>query len=97
MLIDENKKLHFKFTCKNWDSAIDYINQASKIAESEEIQHHPDLHLTKYRDIEVILHTHSAQGLTLYDFKLAKALDKIKINFSPKFLSTHPNIHVISV
>ena len=93
-LTDDNKKLHFKFTCKNWQAAIDYINQASRIAESEQIQHHPDLHLTKYRDVEVVLHTHSAQGITNYDFKLAKALDKININFSPKFLRSNPHVQI---
>ena len=91
-LIDECKKLRFKFTCRNWISAINFITQASVVAESDIVQHHPDLHLTKYRDIEVILHTHSANGLTLYDFKLARELDKIKIDYSPKFLRSNPQV-----
>jgi len=91
-LIDDFKKLRFKFTCRNWKSSIDFINAASAIAESDSVSHHPDIHLTRYRDIEVVLHTHSAAGLTLYDFRLARELDKIVIDFSPKFLKSNPHI-----
>lgn len=75
-----------RFTCKNWQAAIDFINRASEVA--ERIGHHPDISLTKYRDIEVRLVTHSgpAPGLTRLDFGVAKELDAVPVDYSPKWL-----------
>ena len=75
-----------RFTCKNWQAAIDFINRASEVA--EKIGHHPDISLTKYRDIEVKLVTHSgpAPGLTRLDFIVAKELDAVPVDYSPKWL-----------
>jgi len=87
---DDSQRLVRKFTCRNWQAAIDYIQAASVVAESEEIQHHPDIHLTRYRDIEVSLMTHFAKGLTDYDFALAKKLDTIVADYSPKWLKANP-------
>ena len=89
ILSDDKKQLKREFTCRNWQSAIQYINKASEIAESVNIEHHPDIHLTKYRNIEVVLWTHAAGGLTVYDFKLAVGLDTIEIDYSPKWLASH--------
>jgi 4a-hydroxytetrahydrobiopterin dehydratase len=88
ILSEDYLQIKRKFRCRNWKAAIDFINAASEIAESEAIQHHPDINLTKYRDVEVILWTHAAGGLTLYDFKLAKALETIEIDYSPKWLKS---------
>jgi 4a-hydroxytetrahydrobiopterin dehydratase len=76
-----------RFTCKNWQAAIDFINGASSVAEG--IGHHPDLSLTKYRDIAVTLVTHSLSppGLTDLDLVVAKALDAVPIDYSKKFLT----------
>eukprot|EP01041_Mallomonas_annulata_P013484 gene13484-28582_t len=84
------KSITRKFTCRNWQACINFINAASELAESDNVQHHPDIHLTKYRDIELILHTHAAHGLTKYDFCLAKELDKVTIDYSPKWLLKNP-------
>ena len=47
-VLDGDKlKLIRKFRCRNWKAAISFINAASIIAESEEIQHHPDINLTR--------------------------------------------------
>lgn len=75
-----------KFKCRNWQAAIDFINAASVISEREDISHHPDLHLTMYRNVEITLWTHAAGGLTSWDFKLARALEGIKVDYSPKWL-----------
>jgi 4a-hydroxytetrahydrobiopterin dehydratase len=42
---------------------------------AQRMDHHPDLHLTGYRKLKVVLSTHSAGGLTLKDFRLAAEIE----------------------
>mmetsp|Transcript_20673 Transcript_20673/g.31606 ORF Transcript_20673/g.31606 Transcript_20673/m.31606 type:complete len:110 (+) Transcript_20673:57-386(+) len=82
-------KISRKFTAKNFQAALDCISQVGVIAERE--GHHPDLHLTSYRDVEIVLFTHKVGGVTLNDFALARALDlEVKISYSPKWLQENP-------
>ncbi len=90
VLADDHKSISRRFTCRNWQAAMNVMNEVGSIAESKDIQHHPDLHLTNYRELEICIHTHAAGGLTKYDFLLARALDSVKIDFSPKWLKEHP-------
>ena len=53
-------------------------------------QHHPDLHLTGYRNVEVVLFTHSIGGVTENDLIMAEEIDKIPVAYSPKWLKEHP-------
>jgi 4a-hydroxytetrahydrobiopterin dehydratase len=89
---EERKALTREFTLRNFAAAIDFINNAALVAEREDIRHHPDIHLFEYRKLRVRLSTHAAGGLTIYDFKLAHALDEIKIDYSPKWLKSHPEL-----
>ena len=77
-----------KFTAKNFQCALDCVNAMGAIAEEE--SHHPDFHLTNYRDVEVILFTHKLGGITESDLKLAEKLDKVEIVYSPKWLKSNP-------
>jgi 4a-hydroxytetrahydrobiopterin dehydratase len=85
-LSPDHQRISRTFTARNFKAAIDFINEAAIVAEREDIQHHPELHITRYRDVTVELFTHSAEGLTEYDFKLAKALEGIQVDYSPKWL-----------
>jgi 4a-hydroxytetrahydrobiopterin dehydratase len=59
------------------------------IAERE--GHHPDFHLTNYRDVTIEIFTHKLGGLTMNDFVLAKHLtDEVSVDYSPKWLKAHP-------
>jgi pterin-4a-carbinolamine dehydratase len=89
-LSTDGKKLTRKFTCRNWHAAMNVIHEISLIAERRDINHHPDLHLTQYRDLQIDIQTHTTGGLTILDFKLARLLDAIEIDFSPKWLFAHP-------
>ena len=53
------------------------FNAIGKIAEAE--GHHPDLHLTGYRNVAVELSTHAVSGLTENDFILAAKIDKLPV------------------
>ena len=62
-----------------------------KIAERE--NHHPDMHLTGYRNVEIVFYTHSLGGITSNDILLAKMLDaEIKIEYSSLWLKNHPDV-----
>ena len=58
--------------------------QVSVLAEDE--GHHPDVHITSYRNVQVDLSTHAIGGLSLPDFVLAAKIDEIKVEYSPKWL-----------
>ena len=40
-----------QFIAKNFQCAMDFLNLAGQVAES--VGHHPDMHLTSYRHVEV--------------------------------------------
>ena len=82
-------KLTRKYTAKNFQCAMDSLNEIGKIAERE--NHHPDLHLTSYRDVTIVLYTHSLGGLTQNDIAVARMIDaEVDIVYSPKWLKSHP-------
>ena len=44
------------FTAKDFVSALNFIARAGEVAEAR--GHHPDLHLTGYRNVQVVVYTH---------------------------------------
>lgn len=87
--VDEDQKhLRRAFTAKSFGAALAFLNAAGAIA--EELGHHPDLHITSYREVAVVLWTHSAGGLTALDIGLAAKLDEIAVEYSPKWLKENP-------
>ena len=83
------------FTAKNFECAINYINEVGHLAERE--GHHPDLHLTSYRNVEVVVYTHKVNGITGNDLALAKMIDEeIKVVYSPKWLRENPSAAITS-
>lgn len=72
--LDENSdSIERKWTFKNFVEAIAFIHRVGELAEAE--QHHPDLHLTGYRHVRVVLTTHAIGGLSDNDFIVAAKLD----------------------
>jgi 4a-hydroxytetrahydrobiopterin dehydratase len=70
----ENGKLYKSFEFKNFTQAFGFI---TKIAlESEKIDHHPEL-FNVYNRVRVYLSTHAINGLSEYDFMLAKKIDEL--------------------
>jgi 4a-hydroxytetrahydrobiopterin dehydratase len=61
---------------KNFRQAFGFMAQAALIA--EKMDHHPEWS-NVYGKVEVVLTTHSAQGLSLLDIQLAKKMDEISI------------------
>lgn len=74
-LEDNGRSIVKVFELKDFNEAIDFINKIREIAEKE--GHHPDLRVYDYNKVEVKLSTHSVNGLTEKDFKLALEIDNI--------------------
>ncbi|KAA5543903.1 pterin-4-alpha-carbinolamine dehydratase [Roseiconus nitratireducens] len=64
-----------KLNAGNFSRAIRWINEIGEIAEQQ--QHHPDLHLTGYRHLQVDLTTHAIGGLSENDFIVAAQIDRL--------------------
>jgi 4a-hydroxytetrahydrobiopterin dehydratase len=62
-----------KFTARNFQAAMNAINDIGAVAEN--VNHHPDLHLTNYRHVEIEIYTHKVNGLTRNDFILVKKIN----------------------
>jgi 4a-hydroxytetrahydrobiopterin dehydratase len=62
---------------KDFAAALDFFAKVGQVAEEEE--HHPDLHLTGYRNVSIALTTHAVGGLTENDFILAAKIDQLPV------------------
>ncbi len=73
---DDDKKAIFKtFKMKDFLAAVGLIQALAQIAEKED--HHPDIHLTAYRDLKIELSTHAIDGLSKNDFILAAKIENL--------------------
>lgn len=60
---------------KDFKTAMALLNRIADIAEAE--SHHPDLHLTGYRNVAIEINTHSVKGVTENDFILAAKIESL--------------------
>jgi len=68
-------------------AAIEFFDRVAEVAEQE--GHHPDLHLTSFRNVSITVSTHAVDGLTQPDIILAAKLDAVPVEYSPKWLREH--------
>ncbi|MBM4420871.1 MAG: 4a-hydroxytetrahydrobiopterin dehydratase [Chloroflexi bacterium] len=59
---------------RGFTDAVVLISRIAALAEARD--HHPDLHLERYRRLRVALTTHACGGLSAADFDLARAIDE---------------------
>lgn len=71
----EAKMISRKVSLKNFAQAMDLMNRIGEVAESQ--GHHPDLHLTGYRNVRIDLTTHAIGGLSENDFIVAAKIDQL--------------------
>src|SRR5476649_2647847 len=79
-LTEDHKMIYREFILQDFMSAIDLIDRIALIAENE--KHHPDLHLTQYRNLRVGLTTHDVGGLSEKDFTVALKIKDLPILFN---------------
>ncbi len=83
----KNNSISRNFLMKNFLSAVKFIHEIADIAETD--NHHPDVHLTGYRNLKIELSTHAIGGLSASDFIVAA-----KINRLQPELKTEKKTHV---
>jgi 4a-hydroxytetrahydrobiopterin dehydratase len=74
-----------------WERDGDTIRRTARVAgfraaadligavatEADAANHHPDIHLTGYRNVTFVLTTHAAHAITRRDIELAAAIDRL--------------------
>jgi 4a-hydroxytetrahydrobiopterin dehydratase len=73
----DGKRIRREWRAKHFQAGLDFCNAIGKVAEAE--GHHPDLHLTGYRNVAVEITTHAVGGLTENDFILAAKIDQLPV------------------
>ena len=71
------KSISRELVMKNFLAAIRFIEKIAQVAEAE--NHHPDLHLTGYRQLRIDLSTHALGGLTENDFIVAAKINVLPV------------------
>jgi len=61
--------------CQDFLGAVALVQRIAPVAEAED--HHPDVHLTRYKRLTIELSTHAIGGLSENDFILAAKINQI--------------------
>lgn len=73
--IVDDHHLEKELTFPDFATALAFVNQIGTLAEED--NHHPDLYLG-WGKVRITLWTHTANGLTDKDFRLAARIDRLK-------------------
>ncbi|MDZ7616346.1 MAG: 4a-hydroxytetrahydrobiopterin dehydratase [Patescibacteria group bacterium] len=74
--MDENAtQIRKQWKMDNFAAGLDFFQRVGDLAEQE--GHHPDVHLTGYRNVAIELSTHAVDGLSENDFILASKIDEL--------------------
>ena len=63
------------FTLKGWRSALAFVNKVGDAAAAAD--HHPDIHIERYRTVRIVLTTHVTKAISQADLDLAAEIDRI--------------------
>ncbi len=61
------------FTLRGWKSALRFVNRIAEAATAAD--HHPDIHVERYKHVRVVLTTHACGGIARADIDLARTID----------------------
>ena len=70
----KEKSIEREFKFKNFQEAIDFVNEVAVLAEQE--NHHPDIRIS-YNRVRLELMTHKIGGLSNNDFILAAKIEEL--------------------
>jgi 4a-hydroxytetrahydrobiopterin dehydratase len=73
----DGKAIRKEWVVKDFMTAIDFFKDVANVAEADD--HHPDLHLSGYRNVAIELSTHAIKGLSENDFILAAKIDEVPV------------------
>ncbi len=71
------KMISRTYKTRNFMEAVRFTQKVAEIAENE--NHHPDIHLTGYRNLRIELSTHAIGGLSENDFILAAKINTLPV------------------
>jgi 4a-hydroxytetrahydrobiopterin dehydratase len=77
-LTSDGKRIRREWRVKDFVSGLNFFQKIGDVAEAED--HHPDLHLTGYRNVAVEIWTHAIGGLSENDFILAAKIDQVPVD-----------------
>jgi 4a-hydroxytetrahydrobiopterin dehydratase len=63
------------FTLTGWKTALAFVNKVGDAAVRAD--HHPDIHIERYKTVRIVLTTHVTQGISQADIDLATEIDRI--------------------
>jgi 4a-hydroxytetrahydrobiopterin dehydratase len=69
----EGERLTKTFRSKGWKDAIGFVDRIADAA--NELDHHPDIHVERYRSVRIVTTTHATKRLSDADVALARAID----------------------
>lgn len=76
-LTGDSKKIRREWRVKDFATALDFFRRVGELAEAD--GHHPDLHLTGYRNVAIEMTTHAIDGLSENDFILAAKIEQLPV------------------
>lgn len=76
-LDDDAARIRRRWEVKDFMAGVDFLGRVADIAEKED--HHPDIHLTGYRNVTIELTTHAIDGLSENDFIVAAKIDDLDV------------------
>jgi 4a-hydroxytetrahydrobiopterin dehydratase len=63
------------FRCKGWKRAIAFVDRIAVAA--DELDHHPDVHVERYRNVRIVTTTFATGKLSDADVALARRIDEL--------------------
>ena len=63
------------YTLKGWKSAMSFANKVADAAAAA--NHHPDIHIERYKTVRIVLTTHVSHGISQADIDLARTIDAV--------------------
>lgn len=76
-LTHDGQRIRKDWIVKNFMAGMEFFNRVAEVAEAD--GHHPDIHLSGYRNVWIELWTHAIGGLSENDFILAAKIDALPI------------------
>ena len=71
----EGEAITKTFTRNGWKNALAFVNRVAEAATAA--NHHPDVHIERYKIVRIVLTTHVTHGISQADIDLAAAIDAI--------------------
>jgi 4a-hydroxytetrahydrobiopterin dehydratase len=72
----EGNALTRTFTFKGFKGAMAFVDRVADAANTA--NHHPDIHLERYRNVRIVLTTHATGGISDADVELARQVEQLE-------------------